>query len=138
MKVKINKKNITRFCAVAVGATIMLSSLSGCGKIEKLENDYTYTHAVVIEEGKTTIIPIRDSFNFKGNQFKIVMKDGNTFTSSILNTKLFDEQAGPLCVEEFAMMISPDDNEIVSFQEKDTSKLLTATEKVLNKINDLF
>lgn len=129
MNIKINKKNIKKFCALAAGATITLSTLSGCGNKDMWDTNYTFTHAVIIEQGKTTIVPIKQWSDYDGEQIQIIMEDGNIFLTSTFNTKLFSEKNGSLTAEDFAISISPSENEIGYIERQDTSKVMKKTNK---------
>ncbi len=121
MKIRFNSKNIAKFAAMAAGATIALTSLTGCGNVS--ETNYTYTHAVIFEEGKTTIVPIQQ-WRQNGEQIQLLTDEGNTFLTSTFNTKLFKEVEGGLSVEDFAISLSDSDCEIGYLQEQDTSKVM--------------
>lgn len=130
MSLKANINNISKLSkfkmyVASVGVAVAITSMSGCdsSNYDMWDSNYTFTHAVIFEENKTTIVPIKQWSDYEGEQIQIITEEGNVFLTSAFNTKLFNEDNGSLSVEDFAISLSPSDAEISYLEKQDSAKI---------------
>ena len=107
-----NLKIQPKLVSLALAGTLASATLTGCNK-NVIDLKYNYPQAIIFGEGTATIIEIESWRDYEdGEQIQIKIKNGPTFLTSIIDTKLYDEEQTGITAEDFAKCIKGDDIEI--------------------------